>query len=73
MKRLPQGIWKRYSHYDGSHGLTISSSGARYQVRILDNPHFCPPEVIGKRICWIALQVNELRARLYRMAYGSLP
>lgn len=72
-KQIPQDIWKLYSAYDGSHGLTISSSGTRYQVRILDNPHFCPPETIGKRICWIALQVNEIQARLYRMVYGSLP
>ena len=69
-----QGVWTTYdSTFADSHGITIGGGGKRYPVRILDNPHFCPPEVIGKRICWIALQINELGARLYRMTYGSLP
>ena len=67
-------IWTRYDTWqDEVHGITISGAGKRYQVRILDNPHFCPPETIGKKICWVALQINELQARLYRMTYGSLP
>ena len=69
-KQAPKDVWEQYSSYDGSHGLTIIGNQKRYQVRILDNPHFCPPETIGKKICWISLQKNELQARLYRMTYG---
>jgi hypothetical protein len=76
--KILRNVWTHYDAWqDGVHGLTITGDtplgGKRYQVRILDNPWFCPPEVIGKRICWVALQINELQARLYRMTYGSLP
>jgi hypothetical protein len=73
-KNVPQNVWTRYdAPYNGTHGMTISGAGARYQVRIHDNPWFVPPEVIGKRICWIASQINPNGALLYRMSYGSLP
>ena len=72
-KKYTQSTWERYDIWNGAHGLTISGASKRYQVRILDNAWFCPPETIGKRICWVSLQINELQARLYRMTYGSLP
>ena len=50
-KNVQQGVWTLYNGWKpDSYGLTISGNGARYQVRLLRNHHFCPPETIGKRI-----------------------
>jgi hypothetical protein len=72
--KIPRNTWIHYNTLQrGVHGFSISGEGHRYQCRIVDNPNFCPPEVIGKRICWIASQINPNGALLYRMSYGSLP
>jgi len=45
----------------------------RYGILIYPNHNFSPPEVIGKRICWITKKLDPKMYMIYKMAYGGFP